>query len=143
MSVQARPGSYVYDAHEALGILPAGFVTHGLHPVQLYEAGIEILLAGFLILLFSSRKGWSGQVALVYLALGAPLRFLTEIYRGDAARGFVGEPIAMPIINHVLGVDGGSPTFLSVPQAGVFLVALVVAWFWVIARPRRVVEPHR
>lgn len=59
-----------------------------LHPTQLYESAAVLLL--FLGLLWlAGRKKFNGQVALVYMACYAVIRFVIEFYRGDAARGSV------------------------------------------------------
>ncbi len=58
-----------------------------LHPTQLYEAGVEFALAGFLLWLAPRRK-FRGQLFFTWLALYATLRFLLEFLRGDP-RGFV------------------------------------------------------
>ena len=58
-----------------------------LHPVQLYEAlalfGVAIATNVF----FAHRK-FAGQVFLLYLLLYAGVRSVTEMFRGDLARGF-------------------------------------------------------
>lgn len=60
-----------------------------LVPVQLYESAACLLL--FLLLDRLARRGWQGdRMLLVYLSLYAPLRFVLEFLRGDAARGFLG-----------------------------------------------------
>ncbi len=60
-----------------------------LVPVQLYESAACLLL--FLLLDRLVRRGWQGDwLLLVYLSLYAPLRFVLEFFRGDAARGFLG-----------------------------------------------------
>lgn len=59
-----------------------------LHPTQLYEAACLFVL--MLILVFiSSKKKFDGQVFAAYLLLYSAIRFVTEQYRGDEARGFV------------------------------------------------------
>jgi phosphatidylglycerol---prolipoprotein diacylglyceryl transferase len=59
-----------------------------LHPVQLYEvAGIATV---FLILLIVKRnKQFQGQVFACYLLLYPLVRFVTEMFRGDEARGYL------------------------------------------------------
>ncbi|MEM6558573.1 MAG: prolipoprotein diacylglyceryl transferase [Myxococcota bacterium] len=57
-----------------------------VHPTQLYEAGIEICLFGFL-LWFRTRKRFHGQLFLAWLALYAVLRSVIEVLRGDKERG--------------------------------------------------------
>jgi phosphatidylglycerol:prolipoprotein diacylglycerol transferase len=57
-----------------------------LHPSQLYESAGAFLI--FLLLLWlAPRKSFHGQVTLAYVALYSALRFVLEIWRGDADRG--------------------------------------------------------
>jgi phosphatidylglycerol:prolipoprotein diacylglycerol transferase len=58
-----------------------------LHPTQLYEAAGSILIFGFLMWRLS-RKHFTGQIILEYLALYSILRFVVEFFRDDE-RGFV------------------------------------------------------
>ena len=59
-----------------------------LHPVQLYESAVCLLL--FLILVWiARRKRFHGEVILAYGFLYAVARFVIEYFRGDADRGFV------------------------------------------------------
>ena len=59
-----------------------------LHPVQLYESIVCLLLFVFLVRLLR-RKRYNGEVILTYTLLYATARFLLEFFRGDADRGFV------------------------------------------------------
>lgn len=70
--------------HEVTGvpIVDAGGGPLHLHPTQLYEAGITLLLFFFLIWLHR-RKRFSGQVLLVYTMLYSLARFIIEFYRDD------------------------------------------------------------
>jgi phosphatidylglycerol:prolipoprotein diacylglycerol transferase len=60
-----------------------------LHPTQLYEAGAELLILGFL--LATERKGrpFPGRTFWGYMLLYGISRFIIEFYRGDA-RGAIG-----------------------------------------------------
>lgn len=59
-----------------------------LHPVQLYEvAGITIVL--LILLVIKRNKKFHGQVFSGYLLLYPSVRFITEIFRGDEARGYL------------------------------------------------------
>ncbi len=63
-------------------------VTPALHPVQLYEAAGELaLFAG--LTWFARRKRYDGQVLVAYLFGYSVLRFVVEIFRGDAGRKFL------------------------------------------------------
>src|SRR5262249_25971127 len=59
-----------------------------LHPVQLYESVVCLLLFATLVRL-SRRKRFDGQVILTYTLAYAVARFILEFFRGDADRGFV------------------------------------------------------
>jgi phosphatidylglycerol---prolipoprotein diacylglyceryl transferase len=54
-----------------------------LHPTQLYEAGAELLILGFLLL--SERRGrpFPGRTFWSYMLLYGISRFIIEFYRGD------------------------------------------------------------
>jgi len=54
-----------------------------LHPTQLYDAGAELLILGFL--LFTERRGrpFAGRTFWLYMALYAVSRYIIENYRGD------------------------------------------------------------
>jgi len=59
-----------------------------LHPVQLYESFICLVL--FVVLVRLARhKRFDGQIILAYTVLYAAARFVLEFYRGDADRGFI------------------------------------------------------
>ena len=59
-----------------------------LHPVQLYESIVCLVLFGILVRL-SRRKKFDGEVILAYTLLYAIARFVLELFRGDADRGFM------------------------------------------------------
>jgi len=60
----------------------------GLHPVQLYESVVCLILFGVLVWI-GRRKRFDGQVILAYTIFYAIARFILETFRGDADRGFV------------------------------------------------------
>lgn len=71
-------------AHQVVGTP----LNVALHPYQLYEAGLALLL--FLVLLWvHGRRRFVGQAFALYLLGYGALRFVLEFYRGDADRGFV------------------------------------------------------
>jgi phosphatidylglycerol---prolipoprotein diacylglyceryl transferase len=81
--------SLVFQDYVARGALPASAeVTPPLHPVQLYEALGELALF-FALSLLGRKKRWDGQVLVGWLLGYALLRFVVELYRGDAVRKFV------------------------------------------------------
>src|SRR5687767_5642635 len=61
-----------------------------LHPTQLYEAGAELLILGFL--LWGERRGraYPGRTFWAYMFLYAVSRYVIEIYRGDPRGMFLG-----------------------------------------------------
>lgn len=70
--------------HEVTGvpIIDANGAALHLHPTQLYESGITLLLFFFLIWLHR-RKRFSGQVFLAYAMIYSVARFIIEFYRDD------------------------------------------------------------
>jgi len=81
--------SLAFQDYVARRALPDGAeVTPPLHPVQLYEAFGELALF-FALSLLGRRKRWDGQVLVAWLLGYAALRFVVELYRGDAVRKFV------------------------------------------------------
>ncbi len=60
-----------------------------LHPTQLYEAGITLLIFLFLLWLHK-RKRFGGQVILVYAMLYSVARFIIEFYRDDPRGDILG-----------------------------------------------------
>jgi phosphatidylglycerol:prolipoprotein diacylglycerol transferase len=59
-----------------------------LHPVQLYESVVCLVLFGVLVWL-RRRKRFDGEIILAYTLLYAIARFVLEYFRGDADRGFL------------------------------------------------------
>jgi phosphatidylglycerol:prolipoprotein diacylglycerol transferase len=59
-----------------------------LHPVQLYESIVCLLLFAVLVRI-SRHKRFDGEVILAYTLLYAIARFALEFLRGDADRGFM------------------------------------------------------
>jgi phosphatidylglycerol---prolipoprotein diacylglyceryl transferase len=81
--------SLVFQDYAARGALPGNAeITPPLHPVQLYEAFGELALF-FALSLLGRKKRWDGQVLVAWLLGYALLRFVVELYRGDAVRKFV------------------------------------------------------
>ncbi len=71
------------------------FPTHhdtrgtGVHPTQLYEAGLNLLLSLALVRLFKVRR-FDGQVFAIYLCSYAVLRSVVEAFRGDYPNRYAG-----------------------------------------------------
>jgi phosphatidylglycerol:prolipoprotein diacylglycerol transferase len=54
-----------------------------LHPTQLYEAGAELLILGFLLVTERKGRPFPGRTFWAYMLLYAVTRYIIEIYRGD------------------------------------------------------------
>ena len=78
--------SVVALGQHAQGLIPLGSPPHPVHPTQLYEAGVELVL--FAVIMLAPRK-FRGQHLLTWLIVYPIARSLIEMYRGDAERGFV------------------------------------------------------
>ena len=61
----------------------AAFPGQSVHPVQLYEAVFNLLLAAVLVLLLRKAKLKPGMIASIYLIAYGVARFLFEFLRGD------------------------------------------------------------
>jgi len=83
-----------------------------LHPTQLYEAGAELLILGFLLLIERKGRPFPGRTFWGYLLLYGVSRFFIEFYRGDS-RGMVGDLSTSQFVS-----------LLIVPLAIVMLVVL-------------------
>jgi phosphatidylglycerol---prolipoprotein diacylglyceryl transferase len=59
-----------------------------LHPVQLYESAVCLVLF-FALVRLGRRKHVDGDIIVAYTLLYATARFVLEFFRGDADRGFV------------------------------------------------------
>jgi phosphatidylglycerol---prolipoprotein diacylglyceryl transferase len=59
-----------------------------LHPTQLYEAGVELLILGLLLATEKRGRAFPGRTFWLYMLLYAISRYIIEIYRGDP-RGVV------------------------------------------------------
>jgi phosphatidylglycerol:prolipoprotein diacylglycerol transferase len=140
-AVSFPPGSIAFDDEVAAGaISPASLRTLPLHPTQVYEAVGELIIVAVLWHLRrrnDRRQGQStsvatpgsppghapGKVLTVYLILYAGLRSVVELFRGDAARGFLVR-WSNPGLSAALGLPRGEPVVLSTSQ---FASLLVVA----------------
>lgn len=59
-----------------------------IHPVQLYESLLLFALFGFLFWRWHRRR-FAGEIVLFYFMIYPIIRSVTEMFRGDAIRGFV------------------------------------------------------
>lgn len=90
-----------------------------MHPVQLYEAGAEVLL--FLGLLWLARRASPRRVVSTWLVAYGVLRFCLEMIRGDRIRGFWFE-WTVDGLTSLLNVPQGTSLLLTTSQA----IALVL-----------------
>jgi phosphatidylglycerol:prolipoprotein diacylglycerol transferase len=65
-----------------------------LHPTQLYEAGLMLLLFGLLWHHKRRRRRFEGQAFLGFVALYSALRFLLEFLRGDNRGAWFGDALS-------------------------------------------------
>jgi phosphatidylglycerol:prolipoprotein diacylglycerol transferase len=124
-------GSVAFEELGSQGQLaPDAAFTPALHPTQLYEAGGELAIFALLLALRPRLRERPGALVLTFAALYAVLRFVVELFRGDAARGYVIE-LVTPRLASWLGVPTGEPVLLSVGQLSslaLLAVTAVVAW---------------
>ena len=74
-------GLHYPPPHEAAG--------HAVHPTQIYDAGLNLLLYLALAWLYR-RKKFDGQIFAAYLLCYAVTRSVVEIFRGDYAQRYLG-----------------------------------------------------
>ncbi len=101
------------------------------HPSQLYEAAMEGLILGAVLIWLVWRKGWlmaPGRVAGVFFAGYGIARFLVEFVRQPDAQ-FVTDGNPLGLAWHVAGYGLTMGQFLSLPMIVVGL------WFILRARP--------
>jgi prolipoprotein diacylglyceryltransferase len=108
--------------------------TIPLHPAALYEAlGLFAIFAALLVV--RARRGieppWR-QASRYAIAYGV-LRTVTELFRGDASRGFVVE-LPLPALAEILGLPADHGVALSFSQAGA--LALAAAGVYGLRRTR-------
>ncbi len=98
---------------------PLGFHAAGAHrhPVQLYEATLNVLL--YLALLrYHGRRGRSGRVLALYLAGYGTIRFGLEFLRGDERAEWLGFVVAQEISLALVAAGGVLWGLLSARGAG-------------------------
>jgi phosphatidylglycerol:prolipoprotein diacylglycerol transferase len=119
-------GSVAFDVLGRAGAIPPGASeTPPLHPTQLYEAAGEAVIFTILCVASPRLRRRPGAVLALYLGLYAALRFVVEIFRGDAIRGMVVQLHTPGLAGH-LGLSPGDPLFLSTGQLGSLLIAALL-----------------
>ena len=98
---------------------PNDHATHGagVHPTQIYESGLNLVLYAALAWLYR-RKKFDGQIFALYLVFYAVLRAFVEIFRGDYATYYLN--------GHVTPAQ-----LLSIP---IFAAGVLLGW--VLSRPK-------
>ena len=83
LAVQFPRGTGAYEQHRELGLIDEhADRSRPVHPVQLYEAALALVLCVALHLWFHRRR-WHGQVVCVLMLSYAAIRFAMEFLRGD------------------------------------------------------------
>ena len=113
----------VWAAQVRAGLLPKlAPASLPVHPVQLYEAGFNLLVYALLTVFYlRGRRGRHGLVLAAYLILYPPGRFLLEYLRGD-------ERLQVGVLD---GAQALSLAFMAVGAA---------LWFWISRRHEN--APH-
>lgn len=103
-----------------------------VHPAQLYESAGELLLAVILVAWVLPRRRYVGQLFATWLGGYAIVRFVLELVRGDAERGFLFE-VEWAGLSQALGMPAELPVMLSTSQAialGMLAGAFALRWRW-------------
>lgn len=102
----------------------------GRHPSQLYEAGMEGLILGLVILFLVYQRGWlklPGAIAGVFFAGYGLARFLVELVRQpDPQFMSPDNPVGLALHWHGWGLTMGQ--ILSLPMMGLGALFLYLAW---------------
>ncbi|HET8932188.1 MAG TPA: prolipoprotein diacylglyceryl transferase family protein [Polyangiales bacterium] len=81
-------GSPAFALHvDSYGLAHEAAFSYPVHPTQLYEAGVGLVLMTLCLLLFPRRRFW-GQVLLFLCMSYGSARFFLEYLRDDPERGF-------------------------------------------------------
>ncbi|MBT8454100.1 MAG: prolipoprotein diacylglyceryl transferase [Deltaproteobacteria bacterium] len=84
LGVSFPPFSPASESQWRAGLLEAPHLPSvPVHPTQLYEAFGCLAITGFLLFWLRPRKGFDGQLMLVFVGLYAILRFFLELLRAD------------------------------------------------------------
>jgi phosphatidylglycerol---prolipoprotein diacylglyceryl transferase len=94
----------------------------GRYPIPLIESGIEFMLF-FWLMKLRLQKRFHGHVMLHYVIFYPAARFVLEMFRGDAVRGYIAK-LETPALNEALGLDPSIPVMLTTSQ---FISLVVVA----------------
>jgi phosphatidylglycerol---prolipoprotein diacylglyceryl transferase len=109
---------------------PAFAGGDGRYPIPLLESGFEFMLFLWLMNL-RLKKRFHGQVMLHYVIFYPVARFMLEMFRGDAVRGYVVR-LETPGLNAALGLDPSVPVMITTSQfISLFVVTLAIVLIFV------------
>jgi phosphatidylglycerol:prolipoprotein diacylglycerol transferase len=107
LSVRFPPEAGAYEQHKTLGLInETAAASLPVHPVQLYESVLALVLCVFLHLRFDRRR-WEGQILCNLLIGYAGIRFCTEFLRGDNLPAYLGMTLSQ-LISICLAVPAGA-----------------------------------
>lgn len=102
----------------------------GRYPIPLIESGVEALLFLWLMRLRLNKR-FNGQVMLHYVMIYPAARFVLEMFRGDAVRGYIAR-LETPGLNEALGLDPSVPVLLTTSQfISIFVVLTAIVLIFV------------
>ncbi len=132
--------SFALQDMRQLGLLGLGADrTPALHPTQLYEAAVELVLFVGLTAL-NAHRAYFGQTFVTYMAVYPVARAVIELYRADPARRFL-VALGTPRLNRWLGLPAALPVLISTSQA--ISAGTLVATFLIWRHVRRRATPDR
>ncbi len=123
------PGEAAQACPGPEGLVGTIVVECARHPSQLYQAALEGLLLGLVLLWLAFRRGWlkrPGQIMGMFLAGYGLARFIVEYYRQPDAQFFLTHPRGYAVaLSDDLGLTMGQ--LLSLPMLILGVVIILVA----------------
>jgi len=98
------------------------------HPTQLYESAAEFAIFAALLWL-ARRRPAPGRVFAAWLVLYPAARFVVELFRGDAERGYLAE-LRWDGLRQLLGLPMGHAPLLTWAQALSLALVPLGLWLW-------------
>ena len=94
-AISTKAGAF--EQHRHLGLIgPDATVSLPVHPVQLYEACLALVLCIWLHR-YLPRRRWQGQIFCLFVLSYAIIRFATEFFRADNAPIYFGLTLSQVI----------------------------------------------